>query len=513
VGTPDDQRPSRLPAWLDRPSLPVTIAFIASRAIAYAAGVRFDATPLYEFWQYVDPALLRARGLESLWYLHSQPPLFNAYLALVLKIFPGHEPAAFALVSLLLGWILALALYAVLERLVASRGVALALAIGFTVSPPAILYENWLFYDFPLAVLLVLATLCLLRFATKGRIRDAALFFALLAAIALTRSLFHVVWLVGTAGALVAVSRGARARVAAAATIPIALVLLWYGKNLVLFGTFSSSSWLGMSAARVSTFLIPAEERKQMVSAGMLSPYALIPPFSKLDAYRDIAPPGAPTGIPVLDQRTKQSGKTNFNNVAYIDISRAYLADASRLLRARPGAYLEGLPLAGLFFSLPASDLYFLKDNRARLGVWSTLWNRLVYGQLLTMPDTTAYSISRKTLSGPRVLLCPGYLLMAAFVTAMAGGTLIALGAAWGKAKDTPVAIVLVFLIATIAYATLVGNGLEVGENNRFRFMIDPLWLVLLGVVVDRAIQARARPVATGYADGHKLTDIAGGTT
>ncbi len=64
----------------DRWLLAVIAMFLLSRSAAMAAGVRFDASPLGYFLQYLDPHLLRARLGESLWYLHSQPPLFNLLL-------------------------------------------------------------------------------------------------------------------------------------------------------------------------------------------------------------------------------------------------------------------------------------------------------------------------------------------------------------------------------------------------------------------------------------------------
>ena len=50
------------------------------------AGVRFDAHALGIYYQFIDPPLLESRLLESLFYSHGQPPLFNLFLGLVLKI-------------------------------------------------------------------------------------------------------------------------------------------------------------------------------------------------------------------------------------------------------------------------------------------------------------------------------------------------------------------------------------------------------------------------------------------
>jgi uncharacterized membrane protein len=49
--------------------LPAILAglFLLSRVIFYIVGIRFDATPLYTFWQFLDVPLLQHRLTESLW--------------------------------------------------------------------------------------------------------------------------------------------------------------------------------------------------------------------------------------------------------------------------------------------------------------------------------------------------------------------------------------------------------------------------------------------------------------
>jgi hypothetical protein len=49
-----------------------------------------------------------------------------------------------------------------------------------------------------------------------------------------------------------------------------------------------------------------------------------------------------------------------------------------------------------------------------------------------------------------------------------------------------------------IAYVALVVNSLTAGENNRFRFVTDPLSLVLLAVLVDRWLRPRIGPAPFG---------------
>lgn len=49
----------------------------------------------------------------------------------------------------------------------------------------------------------------------------------------------------------------------------------------------------------------------------------------------------------------------------------------------------------------------------------------------------------------------------------------------------------------TVGWVALVGNSLDVGENNRFRFATDPLSLSLFGLLVEH-LRAYYRRGAAG---------------
>ena len=71
------------------PILYIVIVFIVSRTIYLFIGVRYEVE--LGLCQYIDPLLLRNNLFQSIYYLHSQPPLFNLFIGLILKLFP--EPA------------------------------------------------------------------------------------------------------------------------------------------------------------------------------------------------------------------------------------------------------------------------------------------------------------------------------------------------------------------------------------------------------------------------------------
>ena len=190
----------------------LVLVFAAAHAVYYALGVRFDERPLTTFWQYLDVDLLRNDLSRSLFYLHSQPPVWNLYLGLVLKAFPAGHAVAFSLIALALGLALFLALVSLLRRLGASPLTAAAASTLFVLSPSFVLHEQMLFYASPLAMMLTLSAVLLDEFVRHGHPTAAFGFYATLLVLAGTWGLFHLIYLlVVTAGLLVLVPERRRA--------------------------------------------------------------------------------------------------------------------------------------------------------------------------------------------------------------------------------------------------------------------------------------------------------------
>src|ERR1700691_6368389 len=144
-------------------------SFLISRCAYYWMGVRFDAGTLPFYWQIIDPALLRDALWQSLLYSRTQPPGFHFYIGAMMHLFPGHSVAAFQATSLGLGLVLTVCLFLLLDRLRLNRPLALLITIVCVVSPVTVLYENWLFYEYPIAVLFCVSALFLHRYASDRR--------------------------------------------------------------------------------------------------------------------------------------------------------------------------------------------------------------------------------------------------------------------------------------------------------------------------------------------------------
>jgi hypothetical protein len=463
-----------------QPVVIVTIAFLLSRALYYAAGVRFDASTLDATYQFIDPRLLRENLLESVFYLHSQPPLFNLFLGCVLKLFPGNETPVFWIVWMLLGYVLAITLFLLMRRLGVSYRINLLLTVLFVIGPQCVLFENWLFYTCPVATMVSLAALWLHKYVSDGTLRTGFVFFLLLSLIALTRSLFHIAWLLMIAGMVFWYFRKNRQRTLIAALLPFLLVLSLYVKNGLLFGSYSASTWLGMNVARMATFRLSEEVRQDLVRKGELSSLALIERFRPLQEYKDVIGDSTKTGIEVLDQEVKSTGATNFNNRAYIELSRGYMRDALHVVTHDPAVYLDAYTRSYFTYLVPSSNYLFVEGNRRHIRGFERIYNLLLLAQPL--PYDTERSERGSAGYFVTTLLTMSLVLLVAVPFLTIYGWRVARRSLKQGPEIAPFAITLLYISVNLAYVTIVGNAFEMAENNRFRFTIDPYFLAVAGI-------------------------------
>lgn len=470
----------------------LTGAFLLSRWLLFRVGVRLNPYPLVGFWQHIDPVLLRERLWQSLFYLHSQPPLFNLLLGVVQKLSPAHAPLVFTALYKGVGLGFTLVLYALMTRLGIGRWLATVLTLVFVLSPACIFFENLPTYDYPIAFLLCAGAVMLHRFADCGRARDGFAFFSSVAAIVLIRSLFQVEWFVLAVLVVALMCRAdVRRTTWRTALLPLAIVLALYAKNFMVFGTYTTSSWFGMNWIRVVTFQLQGKEQAAFEARGVLTPLAALEGFRPVEAYREYLPPIPPAGIPLLDEETKASGSPNYDHLVYIQVGKACAAAALRMIVEDPWLYGKGLlSSASIFFWPPTDYRGGAKEGlRGRLTMLKWIYNRLLYGQWVGhAPDPTAEGKQGRSLG--HLARRTGWLILLGFplLVVYAIGRL---RSARQAETSSASAITLAFMLATILYVTVVAIAFEVGENNRFRFTIDPFLVTLLGMWIQDRWAAR----------------------
>ncbi len=470
----------------------------AGRLLYYVLGLYFDASTLSTYMQFIDRELLTNQLIESLWYYHANPPLLNLTTGLALKLFGEHAPLALSVVFHALGGLLALAIFAVIEKLSRSRVAAYALTALMVFSPAFVLYENWLMYTFPTAAMLGISVYLLMRYVESGEARWGTIFFASLALIALTRSMFHLAWAIVITGGLAFSMRHQAKQVLFCAAVPLLMVVGWYGKNYYLFGTFSASSWMGLGLSNITTLTVPRDKLKPLVEQGALSEYALVSRYEdRSQLFVDVDP--SEKRIRVLHSQKKSTGESNFNYVGLIDINTLYTHDALKTVIHFPVNYLKAVTLSNrLFFSPTSMNAYFTVENRVAAAPMEMWYNPLIYGAKLlpTKTEQPHFGYTGKYFLevNTGIILVIGLPLLLLYAL-----TRIAYGIT-GKAPVRPIeTIILTYLVFNILYTYSLGTLLELGENYRYRFVQEPLFLIVLGFLIGDLIRLRRRWSATGF--------------
>jgi len=457
------------------PPAVLIVGFVASRLLWARAHMPFRADTIDYFQQLLDPPLLQHRLLESLWHLHSQPPLWNAITGAALKLSPDRPGAVLQPVWIAAGLATCLAIASILRDLRIPTWLAVGLALAVTSTPTFLIYEHWYFYPHLATALLAVIAAALLRCGTRPG-PALAVGLTALGLLAMLRSFYHPLYVVLLALLMVACAPAAfRRRVAAytmIAVVPSTLLLL---KSFVLFHVPATSSWFGCSLHRMFTESIPPAEIRELIDAGELSPISACWEFSPPETYLAVLHVDrGDTGIPALDATGKtrtRENPVNYNHWIYPYASRAYLHDAMHLFAIRPGSFLKSIRWTSHRFLEPLTDDYFVRPMRYRVRRWVEPFE--------TVQRSPAFWVLVATVLGT-----------------------FAIGVVRGHDRER---LFRTYLLGTVLWVAAVGILLEYGENNRFRYQIGPLlWIAAVVVVRDvaGAIRSwRARRRAGGPSD------------
>jgi hypothetical protein len=468
----------------------LAIFFAGTHVTLYAAGIRMDTTPLGVFMQYADPELLRTRLFETCWYLHIQPPLFNFFIGVVLKVFPESFDLTFNAIYLLVGFGLYLSLVFLQTRLGVSRFLATAVATVFVSSPTFILYEHLLAYTFPCAALLTLSVLLLDGFLRDGRAREGWLFFVVILVLGGIRATYHLVYFASAVVFVLSVIRPPRRKLLWMALVPGLLLASMYAKNVALFGEFTTCSFAGKNFWIKTIGNLRWDDKTRLVEEGKLSPVSLVNRFEAVASYPESfrQTEGYPK-VPVLQQEAKSSGEINYNHAAQLAISDAYGRDALYGVVHYPSAFTATTLQAWLNYFTPGSTRAADSENFPRLKPLAHIHDRLLFGEL-NFPLEERYPLLEHHDWGQRqyVFLLLGLPFLVGY------GFWCAFGFGYSCHRLTrEQRLVILYICLNILYVAVVGTTMELNEISRFRFETDPLFVVLVGMLLQHVMSRFAR--------------------
>jgi hypothetical protein len=434
-----------------KPVLLLTVCFIVSRVLFRIAGVVFYGEFIRRLWQSIDVELLKTSLFESLYYSHAQPPLFNLLSGIILKIFPSHYSFAFHIVFLVIGWLNCLLIYFSLRKFKLNAAISLVITIVFMLLPSVVLYENLYSYTYINVFLLTLSVYLLLSFSEKQNVTLWVLFCITLCALVLLRSFYHITWLITLVGIALVFFRNTNLpfeRLVFSSSFLIAFVLIWLVKNWILFGTFTTSTWMGMNLARVMPPSTPI---------GVVGPFKPIHAYPIRDQSKDFA------SVKLLHEEYKiKSGFVNYYHIDYIALSNQFKQDAIAEITANPLKYLSRVGSAYVIYFSPASHAPFIDANYHHIESYASVVNANFSGY-------TEFKRDNFPIKQSLPVLALHVLLVVAMSYCFSVGM-------FGE-KERPVLWIMSLMLL---YAVIIGNFFEYGENNRFRFEHLSIFVLLL---------------------------------
>ena len=419
----------------------------------------------------MDPALLKHLLFQSLFYLHSQPPLFNLYLGIILKLFPHGCTVGFYLAFLLTGLLFSFTLFFLMTELGVLPWLRTFLTCLFIASPLVIQYENWLFYEYPSALILSLSVLFLCRFAIRNLSRDCFMFFLMMALVIAFRGMFSIYWFLLVMIFLAVAFKGQLKRVLIISLVPFMLVLSLYVKNLVVFNSFSvNDAVLGQTISIILDYSLPKKLFESLVNNNKISDIYRIAPYAEdFSLYEKYGIRVHKTGIPVLDLKLKSTGEINSQNLIYLDVGKKDIIAESYVLKHYP---LVVLNWCGMNFI----KHYFYPSDRARpfyaysykepLRTISSYYKRFF---LWGFDNKNYWAL----ILGLPILHIYGIFIIIRFMM--------------GKEKFSTGVVMSYFTLTSIYLMFLI--SFNYGDHSRYRFLLDPFYLIVSGLLLTDVIK------------------------
>ena len=442
--------------------LVLLVCFIVSRLMVMRAGIDFQYEVLFTYWQYLDAQSLQHHLLRNVWYMHAQPPVFNLFVGSILQAGGQYAEQLFQVVWLLITCCNAFLLLRIVKSLSPFSFLPLIIALWYLLSPATILYENELLYTSFVSMLLLFSVFFLQKFLRqRGRLALAG-FFLSLCLLCLSRSVFHLAWLICICVLPLVwfFKKPPFMQVLFGSILSLTAVGCFYLKNYFVFGIFSLSSWMGINLSRTVYLGIPSKDSTNISS---------ILPFMPVSYYKQFIPAGyrqryAGISDRILLREMKSDTAINMNHVEYIPISKEYLRVSLNFIRVHPAAYLKNVLGAALIFFTPATGYYNVKNNYRKLDVYDKVYS-------LNLSPLLPKHIDRKYL-----LAVSGFPKFVIYVLVFFHHI-----RRWWRYRD--IDLVNLYIIFSILFVFICSSLLEYGENMRFRYELEPLFLILVAWV------------------------------
>jgi len=450
----------------------VLLMFCISRLFYSLLDVKFESldSTIY-FLQIIDPFMLKKDLILNLYYT-SFPPFYNLIIGVLFKFFLKPEFILY-LFFLLLGIILSLSMFILMLELGINPWISFIATTFFMISPPTILYENWPFYTYFLTTFTCLTALFFIKFIRKFRLKYGISLFTCYTLLALTNARYTYLFIVILGFIIFYIiffSNSDRSPLFSRliiSALPVLLVFAVCVKNYHLFDRFNVDAHFGF---HMGNGLYLASKEDKVIRDKFKEEYNqfLTVPISPVNEFKGKLSPPEKTNIPLLDEMLKSTGHINYHNLYYIKISDLYTSLIKEFILKDSLLYLRFLTKSMLNYITPSNDYGLLSEkNKSAIKIFHNWYNNTYPLILLAYLFAILNVLHLLTKNYKKLITKTG------IGKKMSGSTF-----------DLSTMTALSFIVMFIAY-----NGLAVfftfGENNRYKFSIEPLLFILIAFSIN----------------------------
>ena len=300
------------------------------------------------YWQTLPAADLRSDLFQSLWYLHSQPPLHNLYGAIFLNLFPDSALPSMHIANIVLGALIAAMSYCILKLATRSTWIALIGGAVIALNPALFLFEAYPLYTIPSLFFITLSVFFIARYQTSCQPHDLFGFILAVNLLVLTRSMYHPLFLIPCLALVVLLARAQRRRVLRIALLISLLGFGWATKNYLQYGFWGTSSWGGLNLWRIVSDGYPSYRLEDFARTGVIDPLVVAKgPFTYPGSYLS-------DGFDAVSS-IDSLARDDYNNINIPAISKVYQQSALALIAYDPGHYLTRVARAYNIYTCPAT--------------------------------------------------------------------------------------------------------------------------------------------------------------
>lgn len=458
--------------------------YLFSRIYLHFIGIGFDYHSFLWFPHVLNLDCLENNLLESLIYIHHQPPLYNLIIGVFLKVSSGHTHLFGVLMHLLhlsLGILTCVTIFEIANLLNINRIISFVGICIFMLLPDFIIYEKFLFYDFIVLCAISQFIYWYIKFLKTSKIKHLVLLLLVATFLIGVRSAFHIVWITGLISLLFITKRCSFKHYYVAVFL-LLLPFSFFLKNKIIYDTLGTSSfmWTNMSKyyvynSSVNFDVIEDSSTRKWISEGKI--------YDRADTYK--------IGNTNLAQRDslnypkiatlhnlENNYNINSNHIAFLRINQFYKKAVLQLIDKYPTIYLEGVEDGMTSFFAPTTEFIGFHNN-GNINKMNNYYENYKY--LIGVRE----SYVNKSLVDNRYSLKNSWKTTSLLAVLMYISTFLISIIYLASGKNIFIKKVFLFVLYNVTYIFLTSVMFEIGENMRQRYYSDIFIFMFVLLLLD----------------------------